>query len=385
MHFFCVYPNISCFCLPVIYPATTYIQNYSDFLLLLFGFKNTTHLLSQGLDAAFPYFLLLEILCTIQAFALSEVVLYHPIVWYWKQYGMGPYLWVSSIGFLLRTSFCNTTPLQITCFCVKGYTLVRVHRVTVLSGIGVHSRQRGGDLRKCLKANSLPQIGWHLECWEAATACWGSFLSSALLPPSLWFPLTKAVWVSSALFLTHDFPFTFDILFFCSLVSSGGCLFCGYIPPDFPTWLLVHSKTSGSLYSVNRNVHSKTLSAHSTYNVATKLYKDIGSRECRLTFGGLVLHQKCTQCCSSQCPVVQCGKRSKRSTMRPQIPPPKAAALTFCFPVLLEKRQIVSIFTCSSALTANILVVGRWISPGYVVMVAQYRGAASHKYKYKYK
>ena len=53
--------------------------------------------------------------------------------------------------------------------------------------------------------------------------------------------------------------------------------------------------------------------------------------------------------------------------MRPQIPPPKAAALTFCFPVLLEKRQIVSIFTCSSALTANILVVGRWISPGYVV------------------
>ena len=81
---------------------------------------------------------------------------------------------------------------------------------------------------------------------------------------------------------------------------------------------------------------------------------------------GLVLHQKCTQCCSSQCPVVQCGKRSrrsKRSTMRPQIPPPKAAALTFCFPVLLEKRQIVSIFTCSSALTANILVVGRWISP----------------------
>lgn len=71
--------------------------------------------------------------------------------------------------------------------------------------------------------------------------------------------------------------------------------------------------------------------------------------------------------------------------MRPRIPPPKAAALTFCFPVLLEKRQIVSIFTCSSALTANILVVGRWISPGYVVMVAQYRGAASHKYKYKYK
>ena len=75
---------------------------------------------------------------------------------------MGPYLWVSSIGFLLRTSFCNTTPLQITCFCVKGYTLVRVHRVTVLSGIGVHSRQRQPDLRKCLKANSLPQIGRHL-------------------------------------------------------------------------------------------------------------------------------------------------------------------------------------------------------------------------------
>ena len=105
----------------------------------------------------------------IQAFALSEAVRYHPIVWYWKQYGMGPYLWVSSIGFLLRTSFCNTTPLQITCFCVKGYTLVRIHRVTVLSGIGVHSRQRGGDLRKCLKANSLPQIGWHLGCWD-----WGN-------------------------------------------------------------------------------------------------------------------------------------------------------------------------------------------------------------------
>ena len=71
--------------------------------------------------------------------------------------------------------FCNSTPLQIIkclmrpiCFCVlKVHT--GVHRVTALSGIGVHSRQRGGDLRKCLKANSLPQIGWHLGCWD-----WGN-------------------------------------------------------------------------------------------------------------------------------------------------------------------------------------------------------------------
>ena len=50
----------------------------------------------------------------------------------------------------------------------------RVHTSTCPQGYGLirywcSLATKGGDLRKCLKANSLPQIGWHLGCWD-----WGN-------------------------------------------------------------------------------------------------------------------------------------------------------------------------------------------------------------------
>ena len=123
---------------------------------------------------------------------------------------------VQNIGFLMpsmATSFCkvfstlSNTALHQHLFKLPGFFVCQkvhtgVHRVTGLSGIGVHLRQQGAT---SANASTKPIVSHSLlsysctssvECWSSnLTQCWGSFLSSALLSPSLWYPLTKAVWV----------------------------------------------------------------------------------------------------------------------------------------------------------------------------------------------
>ena len=165
------------------------------------------------------------------------------------------------IRFLILTFFCKTfstcqrhfikpeNNYKVLCvskgahWCAQGYGLIRYWGSLATTGA------------TSANASTKPIVSHRqadtLVCWptpaqqsvetETAAQCWGSFLSLALLSPSLFYPLRKAVWV------WH--------LFFHSWFSHR------WKQCD-ETWLRVHSKGPGSVYSVNRNVHSKTLNPH---------------------------------------------------------------------------------------------------------------------------